>query len=197
MFGPANRRKNLAYEGNGTQVTSNQQMGIDGRFPVDRLIDGEYGTMTWRAKAADTSKGDTATGETKQPWVQIDFHEAQTIDRLRLSSNREYYYDTDYLTRKPSLPRYEFDVDVLQDDESWKPWVGTWFVNKKLTEEHPERKNALAAIQKSIQGLAEEGPRPSFVGRLVQPVVTKVLLRGSPENARDEVRPGRRFWAAT
>ena len=37
--------------------------------------------------------------------------------------------------------------------------------------------------------LAEEGPRPSFVGRFVRPDVTRVLLRGSPENPRDEVMP--------
>ncbi|MEM9646819.1 MAG: DUF1553 domain-containing protein, partial [Planctomycetota bacterium] len=37
--------------------------------------------------------------------------------------------------------------------------------------------------------LAEEGPRPSFVGRFIRPAVTRVLLRGSPENPRDEVLP--------
>lgn len=187
VFGPENRRINLAHQRQQTQVTSNHPMGIDGRFPVGRLIDGEYGTMTWRAKAADKS-GNTKSG-LDQPWVRIDFQEAQSIDRLRLSSNREYYYETDYLTKKPNLPRYEFDVDTLQDDGSWKPRVGTWFVNKKLNEQYPERKQALATIQHSISKLAEEGPRPSFVGRLVQPVVTKVLLRGSPETPRAEVMP--------
>lgn len=187
VFGPENRRINLAHQRQKTQVTSNQPMGVDGRYPVDRLIDGEYGTMTWRAKAVDKSSG-AKTGF-HQPWVQINFQEAQSIDRLRLSSNREYYYETDYLTKKPNLPRYEFDVDTLQDDGSWKPRVGTWFVNKKLNEQHAERKKTLATLQKSISKLAEEGPRPSFVGRFVQPVVTKVLLRGSPETPRDEVMP--------
>lgn len=181
VFGPGDRRVNLVHQRMGTKVSSNYEKGIDGRFPVGRLIDGEYGTMTWRAKSL--------AGSDDKPWIRFDFREAQSINRLRLSSNREYYYDTDYLTKKPYLPRYEFDVDVLQDNGEWKPWVGTWFVNKKLNEQHPERKNALAAIQKSIDQLAEEGPRPSFVGRFVQPVVTKVLLRGSPENPRDEVMP--------
>lgn len=40
-----------------------------------------------------------------------------------------------------------------------------------------------------IGSLSEEGPRPSFVGRFVPPVVTRVLLRGSPESPRDEVMP--------
>ncbi|MFP6765635.1 MAG: DUF1553 domain-containing protein, partial [Planctomycetaceae bacterium] len=34
---------------------------------------------------------------------------------------------------------------------------------------------------------SEEGPRPSFVARLVQPVQTRIFNRGSPENPRDEV----------
>jgi hypothetical protein len=127
--------------------------------------------------------------EEERPWVRFDFAEAETINRLRLSNNREYFYDTDYLERKPNLPRYEFDVDILNEEGEWKPWVGTWFVNKKLNEEHPERTKPLAEIQRLISLLSEEGPRPSFVGRLVKPQVTRVLLRGSPENPRDEVFP--------
>ena len=106
------------------------------------------------------------------------------------SSLIEYYYDTDYLTQKPNLPRYEYDLDVLKSDGTWQPWVGTWFVNKQLNKKHPERSAALAEIQRLIETLAEEGPRPSFIGRFVRPQVTRVLLRGSPENPRDEVMPG-------
>ena len=58
-----------------------------------------------------------------------------------------------------------------------------------IFEEHPERKVALKEIQRLIGLLAEEGPRPSFVGRFIQPQVTRVLLRGSPESPRDEVMP--------
>ena len=72
--------------------------------------------------------------------MRIDFEKAEKISRMRLSSNREYYYDTDYLDKKPYLPRYEYDMDVLKEDGTWQPWVGTWFVNKKLNEKHPERK---------------------------------------------------------
>lgn len=181
VFGPDDRRTNLAHERHGTKVSGVPSAGVDGRFPIERLIDGEFGTMTWRAEMDKKSKD--------RPWVRLDFEKAETIDRLRLSNNREYFYDTDYLTKKPNLPRYEFDMDVLQEDGSWQPWVGTWFVNKKLNQEHPERKIALAKIQDAISRLAEEGPRPSFVGRFVKPVTTRVLHRGSPENPRDEVTP--------
>ena len=181
VFGPDEKDENLAHKRRGTKVSSNVAKGVDDRFPVKRLINGEFGTMTWRAAFPKNAK--------ERAWVQFDFQNPQNVNLLRLSSNREYFYETDYLKKKPYLPKYEFDMDVQQSDGSWKPWVGTWFVNKKLNEKHPERKPALAEIQRLIATLSEEGPRPSFVGRFVQPAVTRVLLRGSPETPRDEVAP--------
>ena len=181
VFGPENRRENLAHKRRGTQLSGFPENGTEGRHPIVRVHDGEYGTMAWRAKMPKNSK--------ERPWVQYNFKKPETIDRLRLSANREYFYDTDYLEKKAYLPRYEYDVDVLTKDGKWQPWIGTWFVNKKLNEKAPERAKTLAAIQTLIGKLAEEGPRPSFVGRFVRPVVTQVLLRGSPETPRGEVLP--------
>ena len=180
VFGTTDRRKNLALSRNGGTLSGFPEKGVEGRNPIQRITDGEYGTMTWRGKAEKNGE---------KPWVRIDFDSPQSINRLRMSSNREYFYDTDYLTQKPWLPRYEFDMDFMQEDGSWKPWTGTWFLNKKLNETHPERKPLLAKIQKLIGTLAEEGPRPSFVARFVPPGKTHVLHRGSPENPRDEVMP--------
>jgi hypothetical protein len=181
VLGPNGQSENLAHRRRGTKVSGYPEEGVEGRNPIGRLNDGEFGTMTWRAEVAKNA--------TDQPWVRFDFAEPETINRLRLSNNREYFYETDYLDKKPNLPRYEYDMDVLKDDGTWQPWVGTWHVNKKLNETHPERKVAVAEIQRQIETLAEEGPRPSFVGRFVRPEVTHVLLRGSPESPRDEVMP--------
>ncbi|MCA9125930.1 MAG: PSD1 domain-containing protein [Planctomycetales bacterium] len=171
---------NLALDERGTRVSGYPERGFENRNPIDRLNDGEYGTMVWRANVAK---------DEVRPWVQFDFATSETINRLRLSNNREYFYDTDYLNKKPNLPRYEFDVDILTDSGDWQPWVGTFAVNKKLNEQHPERQQSLSEIQRLIGLLLEEGPRPSFVGRLIEPGVTHVLLRGSPETPRDEVFP--------
>ena len=181
VFGPDDRRENLAHRRRHTKVSGFPEDGVDGRYPIERLIDGEFGTMTWR--------GQTPKDSEDRPWVQFDFEKPETIERLRLSSNREYYYETDYLEKKPYLPKYEYDLDVLQEDGTWRPWVGTWYVNKKLNEQHAERVEALNKIQSLIGTLAEEGPRPSFIGRFGKPEVTRVLLRGSPESPRDEVMP--------
>ena len=180
VLGTVGLNQNLALASRGTQVSGFPEQGFETRNPIQRLNDGEYGTMIWRAESGK---------DEEQPWVQFDFAQPETINRLRLSNNREYFYDTDYLDRKPNVPRYEFDVDILTEDGEWKPWVGTWSVNKKLIEQHPERKEPLNEIQRLIGLLAEEGPRPSFVGRMIEPVATHVLLRGSPENPRDEVAP--------
>ena len=181
VFGPAERKVNLAHRGRGATVRGFPAEGNEGRNPVSRVNDGEFGTMAWRGRVDKNSK--------EKPWIQLDLPKRVTIDRLRLSSNREYFFDTDYLTQKPYLPRYDFDLEVRQQDGEWKPWVGTWHITRKLNELHPERKKPLAEIQKLITQLGEEGPQPGFVGRLIPPEVTRVLHRGSPESPRDEVAP--------
>jgi len=181
IFGPQDRQRNLALKRQKTKLSGFPEKGNEGRHPIDRVNDGEYGTMAWRAR--------TPKDADEKPWLRFDFEEPVTIDRLRMSSNREYFYDTDYLVQKPYLPRYEYELEVLQDDDTWKKWVGTWHVNKQLNKQHPERAAALEEIQRLIAAIAEEGPRPSFIGRFVPPQVTRVLLRGSPENPRGEVTP--------
>jgi mono/diheme cytochrome c family protein len=181
LFGTEDRNENLIHQRTGTRISGFPDKGFEGRHPISRLTDGEFGTMTWRVNLGKNPE--------EMPWVRFDFDQAQTIDRLRLSSNREYFYDTDYLDKKPYLPNYQYELDIMKGDGTWQPWVGTWVVNTQLDKKHPERKAALATIQKLIETLAEEGPRPSFVGRFVRPESTHVFHRGSPENPRDEVPP--------
>ena len=94
VLGPEGLNRNLALARRGTQVSGHPEKGFETRNPIDRLNDGEYGTMNWRAKVEQ---------DEDRPWVRFDFTEPQTINRLRLSNNREYFYDTDYLERKPNL----------------------------------------------------------------------------------------------
>lgn len=181
VFGPENPRENLALQDRGTKVSGFEEKGTDGRNPIGRVNDGEYGTMAWRSKVPKTAK--------EKPWVRFDFTEPQTVNRVRLSTNREYFYDTDYLTKKPNLAFQEFQIERLTTDGEWKPVAGTWWIKNELNKKQPERAAAVKKIASLIDDLAEEGPRPSFVGRFVRPTVTRVLLRGSPESPRDEVMP--------
>ena len=181
IYGPTNVENNLALPINGTKLSGFPEAGIENRNPLKRVTDGEYGTMAWRARVAKDAE--------QYPSIQLDFNEISHVDRLRISSNREYYYDTDYLERMPTLPRYEFDLDYQKDDGTWQPWIGTWYVNKKLNEKHPERQKTIQRVQSLISKFSGEGPQPSFVGRFIEPEVTHILLRGSPESPRDEVNP--------
>ena len=121
VLGPESVDLNLASSRSGTELTGYPEKGFESRNPITRISDGQYGTMVWRAKVEK---------DQERPWVQFNLPEPKAIDRIRISNNREYYYDTDYLERKPNLPRYEFDVEVRSQDGSWKPWVGTWAVTK-------------------------------------------------------------------
>ncbi|RMF38591.1 MAG: DUF1549 domain-containing protein, partial [Planctomycetota bacterium] len=179
VFGPDPRSPNWAEQRMGTVVSGYPARGVEDRNPVERVNDGQYGTMVWRAQLDKQAE--------QNPWLQFEFASPVSIGRLRISNNREYFYDTDYLTKKPFLARFEFDMDIRKPDGSWQPWTGTWVVNKKLDQEHPQRRKYLKEIQRLIDLLAEEGPQPSFIGRLIPPAPTHVLLRGSPESPREEV----------
>jgi len=81
VLGPDAFAQNLAHRSSGVKISGFPEEGQDGRDPIGRLNDGEYGTMAWRARVAK--------GEKQQPWVQYDFKEAVKINRLRVSANAE------------------------------------------------------------------------------------------------------------
>jgi len=181
VFGPDNPEQNLAHKEHGTGISGFMELGTGGRNPISRINDGEFGTMAWRTKVAKNSK--------EKPWVRLDFTRPQKVSRVRLSTNREYYYETDYLTKKPNMAFQNFQIEQLTSDGRWEPVAGSWRIKNKLNKKQPGRAPAVKKIASIIDELAEEGPRPSFIGRFVQPAITRVLQRGSPENPRDEVTP--------
>ena len=176
VYGPAEFNKNLALARLGTVLKTDDTFTKEGN-PVSNANDGVVGTMAWRAKA---SKG-------QKPWVEIHFAEEQEVNRFRISANREYYFETDYLTINTPIPP-GFKISALKPDGTWKE-VGKTGWAKVLLTKKPGLKEASAELHKLIGQLSEEGPRHSFVGKFVKPKVTRVLGRGSPENPRDEVAP--------
>ena len=178
VFGPTNDRTNHALAANGAKLVSDPKM-IKLRGELFKANDGDYGTMAWRAQAKDGIK----------PWVEIHFPEPKEVQRFRSSSNREYFFETDYLSQ--SNGKYwskGYRILALQDDGKWKE-VGDTAKAKQRQNKNPKLKQAWNRLQAQIGKLTEEGPRHSFVGRFIRPKTTFVLHRGSPENPRDEVAP--------
>ena len=122
--------------------------------------DGQYGTMVWKSSAPKRSN--------LKPWIEIRFPEPRLLNRYRHSSNREYYFETDYLEQNGGSMFPTYRVSVQQPDGSWNE-VAASNRAKKFLEQQPELKAAADQLHALIAELSEQGPRHSFVGRFKRP----------------------------
>lgn len=179
IFGPIGEHINFAASRRGATADSAPDMDLTEGNPAKNAIDGRYGTMAWRAKTKDPKI---------KPWIEVTFDKPQTVGRIRLSSNREYYFDTDYLTKEGGVFVGEYRVEIRNPEGELKE-IGATNQFKGKLKKNPELAAAHRKMNQLAAAINEDGPRPSFVGTFIEPVVTKVLHRGSPENPRDEVPP--------
>ena len=180
VFGPGDYYENVALARAGATLITNPEM-TQLRGDLHHANDGYYGTMTWKSRMSK--------GSDERPWVEIHFQHDEEVGRFRYSSNREYYFETDYLDKMPNGTFPAVRISVLQSDGRWKEIADSKRSKQALTK-RPALKEASARLHRHIDLIKEEGPRHSFVGQFrKQPQVTKVLHRGSPENPRDEVAP--------
>ena len=106
VFGPADPQENVAHQSTGVEVTSLTKFD-NARGPIDLINDGEYGTQAWNARAPKGTK--------ERPWVQFTFQQPRQINLIRLSTNREDFYETDYLTGLNPKAYQGYRVEVLDD----------------------------------------------------------------------------------
>ena len=181
IFGLPSEDVNYANRSQGTTVRTDVAFIQQGdRFPVGRVIDGKFGTQRWQASYNKSKK--------QNPWLEFSFKSPVKLGRLRLSSNREYYYETDYLEQKNKFNFDRFVVHAKLPDGTWKE-IASIDKFRKLKDSDKGVSDAVREISHLTYKLSEEGPRPSFVGSFIPPKITRVLHRGSPENPRDEVLP--------
>ncbi len=181
IFGLPSENVNLARKSLGTTVrtdTAFAQQG--GRFPVERVNDGKYGTQRWQASFNKQKK--------QKPWLEFTFKSPVKVGRMRISTNREYYFETDYLEQKNKFNFDQFIVNVKLPDGTWQE-IASIPKFRKSMEGNQAVSDAVKEISHLTHRLSEEGPRPSFVGSFIKPKVTHVFHRGSPENPRDVVLP--------
>ena len=177
IFGPQNRRRNLALASAGTRTHSPEEMAVL-RAELHKVNDGHYGTEGWGSRAPKGSK--------QKPWIEFTFPELQEINRIRLSTNREDFLETDYLEGLNKFNFGGYRVEVHDADGNWMQVASTMNF-EQLNRKHNSRSAVLEQLQELIHQVNEEGPQPSFVARFIKPVKTHVFNRGSPENPRDEV----------
>ena len=177
IFASRDHRRNVARVSEGVDVAHSEAMTAPGS-PISRINDGRYGDDAWIAKVA---KGGDA-----KPWIQFTFRDPQEISRMRLSTNRSDYLETDYLTELNQLQFEPYQVEVQTDAGEWRPLAGP-ALREQINKNHPRRVEVLGEVHELIAQIADEGPRASFVGRFIPPVRTFVFGRGSPENPRNEV----------
>ena len=148
------------------------------RGELFKVNDGEYGTQTWRSKSHNKSK----------PWLEIDFNKSVNVNKIRFSKNREYYFETDFITQVTNDKFPTFKLSALLKDGSWKQ-IASSNKYRVIINNNPNLLKASESLSGSIKQLTENGHNHSFIGRFIDPSPTYVLLRGSPENPRNLVKP--------
>jgi hypothetical protein len=169
--------QNVAEEAFGTVISDNPTTHQRSQ-PTSRLTDGVFGTKGWR--------GVTPKESSEHPWLEFKFPESVTVATIRVSSNREDFYETDFLEGMNKSKYGEFKIEIRDADGTWKPFSSTAAM-KKRTSENEKRQQLQANIQDLITELLVQGPLPAFLGQFIKPVETFVLARGSPESPRDRV----------
>ena len=179
IFDSKDPGRNVAAADEGTQTFSPAEMAVP-RADLKNVNDGKYGTQAWGSKAPAGSK--------KKPWIEFTFTQPLDIERIRLSTNREDFFETAYLEGLNKFNIGPYRVEIPSKNGQWREIASTMAFDQ-TNKTHASREDLMHTLQKLIALVNEEGPQPSFVARFIQPVNTHILMRGSPENPRDEVLP--------
>ncbi|MGI9471803.1 MAG: DUF1549 domain-containing protein [Rubripirellula sp.] len=131
IFESEDKGSNVLSPDFGTTITDNPDTHVKSQ-PIWRLTDGVVGTKGWRGVSPKESK--------ERPWLDFKFPREVTIGSLRLSSNREDFYETDY------LDGIQVDVRRVQDRAARARWrMETVQFNRRNEEAIEEQRNAAGA----------------------------------------------------
>ena len=166
---------NLLANNKDIELKFEEKYKVPAGFP-EFINDGLYGTMNFKLKG---KKSDS-------PSFEIHFDELITLNRIKVSSNREFFFETDYLDRGHSVST--FDIDMMNEHGVWQPLANYQESTARL-KGSAEMKTLSARQNELIAEITEKRPQISFIGRFSQPEPAHVYHRGSPENKREEVAP--------
>ncbi|TWT75025.1 PSD1 and planctomycete cytochrome C domain-containing protein [Allorhodopirellula solitaria] len=173
--------RNIALPSLGLQVEENPATKNEG-MTAENLVNQSYGAKEFKATSPK--------GSAERPWVNFGFAKAEPISRIRLSSDREDFLETDYIKGLMKIKYGDFQLEVADESkagaEAWKPFCTSAGMKRRAMED-TEYNAIQTQINNVISQLIDNGPQPAFVARFVDPVETFVLARGSPESPYDRV----------
>lgn len=174
---------NVALAEHGTVPSSSGNYSNTGRHQLKHINDGQYGNeRSW------------ISNEKGRGWVQLDFPEPVTIDRIQWGRDRNGKF-------KDRLS-VNYKIEVSLDDDEWSV-VASSQDRLPLGTQHDETatqiRNAggsaeslkqLANELKQLEQQQQELRKPSLVyaGKFREPDITRVLMRGDPEQPGDEIQ---------
>lgn len=175
FFNSPSSQENITLT-NQPKVSSSQIEPPSGR-PPSNLVNDIYTDMNGWYHRKGESPGD--------PWLLFEFDEAIDFARFELSKDRWAVYGTDYLIADnlgpPQMP-LAIEVKTQSGD-----WVEVYRSDSSSNTSSVQSR--IGEIKSLSQKREEQGRQMLYAGKLIQPAVTHVLYRGSPETPRDEVAP--------
>jgi hypothetical protein len=174
--------RNVALASNGGVPSSTEPPSNSDFHKTEFINDGRYGNdFSWSSWGVKTG------------WVQVDFPEPQTIERVEWGRSRRFQSHRD---RVPT--RYR--VEVALENGPWKLVANSrnrlpYFGSPRQPELDPNQLPGVARKQWDELLVAQKSEKAirdglSYVGKFENPAPTHVLNRGDPMQPLDEVPPG-------
>ncbi len=173
--------KNIALAAHGTKPTSSGNRAETGKHQLKHINDGKHGnSFSW------------ISNEIGRGWVQLEFPQAETIDRIEWARDREGNF-------KDRLP-VDYQIDVSLDGINWTAVAGSGDriplgtptdEVQSLARNVPagrDIKNLIGEFKTLQLRKTELDRQPMvFAGKMREPDITYVLLRGDPEQPADKI----------
>lgn len=178
--------RNVALASEGTKVTCSSTLPGHAIHQRAHINDGKYGNAhSW------------ISNEPGKGWVQLEFSEPVTVDRVEWARDREGKY-------QDRLPiRYRIEVATEQgqwrsvaDSDDRRPVGATHDETEYRFDDLPEEQAArMRSRHQRLRAAINERktlttPVTAYVGTFTQPESTHILHRGEPTERRDRVSPG-------
>ena len=183
VFRTGSPLKNIALATEGTRATSSGNLAESGKHQLKHINDGKHGnSFSW------------ISDEIGRGWVQLEFPSIETIDCVEWARDRHGKF-------KDRLP-VVYKIEISLDGSHWKTVAGSMdrmppgtHVDEFVSSiNNSPKRIALQATVAELNKLRQrkrqlDQPKLVFAGKFRTPDVTKLLLRGDPEQPIEDVAP--------